>query len=348
MRSAGRTRALAREAQAFVGLLARLTKWGMPLSQAIEIASKALKDSRLKETAERIRKQVEGGTPLSQALSAESQLFPASYVEAIAEGEKSGSLPSVLKAISEEIEESIEAEKLIRRVSLYRTSAVSGAVAIILVGVFGIVPVVLSTFRAYLEVWEGFDAVLPHTVSLFWPTARFASEHPFTIVLLLCGILGLVILALRGGSLRAANLRIFCGVVGRNLKWGMTAREALTAARKAVPSGLLEREVAKVADNVEGGASLSESMNRSRLFPRPLVRAAAAGESRGNLADAFLDMADSYRQESERTREKLAGRAVAVPALFMAVFVVFCVISTAITTATFFRPLFGPLSSFEV
>jgi Flp pilus assembly protein TadB len=40
MRSAGRTRLLVREAYAFVGLLARLTKCGVPLPQAIEIASK--------------------------------------------------------------------------------------------------------------------------------------------------------------------------------------------------------------------------------------------------------------------------------------------------------------------
>jgi type II secretory pathway component PulF len=203
----------------------------------------------------------------------------------------------------------------------------------------------MATVWAHKEVLDGFDTTLPATgfVSLVL-IGRFASGHPLTIVLLLFGVLGLLILALRGGSLRAANLRIFCGVVGRNLKCGMTAREALTAAREAVRGKPFRTEIARIAANIDRGATLSESMKGSWFFPRSLVLAAAAGESRGNLADAFLDMADFYRQESERARAKLAVRAVAVPASFMAVFVVFCVISTVITAATFFKPLFGGVS----
>ncbi len=345
MRSAGRTRLHVREAYAFVELLARLTKCGVSLPQGIEIASKELKDSFVKEAAARIKERVEGGNPLSRALSAESWLFPGSYVAAIAEGEKSGNLPSILKAISEEIEESVEAEKLLRRIALYRISAVAGAIAVILVGVFAVLPFAMATVWAHKEVLDGFDTTLPATgfVSLVL-IGRFASGHPLTIVLLLFGVLGLLILALRGGSLRAANLRIFCGVVGRNLKCGMTAREALTAAREAVRGKPFRTEIARIAANIDRGATLSESMKGSWFFPRSLVLAAAAGESRGNLADAFLDMADFYRQESERARAKLAVRAVAVPASFMAVFVVFCVISTVITAATFFKPLFGGVS----
>ncbi len=310
---------------AFLRWLGKLISWGMPLPLAIEVASQDLGNSRLGKAIRRVKRALERGTPFSLALSRETSVFPPFHAAAIAEAEKRGNLASALRSLWRDTEKSAAASALIRGASLYPIVATVAGLLGILVGAFLITPLALLPARGLLEVLEGFDTTLttPELLLSWW--VKFVGEHGVGILLFLCGGFTLVLLgpslvrSQRQGSFLfgrrkprlplyepGSNLTIFCETLGTYFKYGLSLSEGLAAAQRAVSSKTFRENISRLARDSEPGSALWESMEKSRLFPRTLVRAVAAGESRGQPGNALLEMADFYREGAENSAQKSA------------------------------------------
>lgn len=342
----------------FLRWLGKLISCGMPLPLAIEVASQDLGDSRLGKAIRRVKRSLEHGTPFSLALSRESSLFPPFCVAAIAEAEKRGNLASALEGLWKNAEESAAARRLIEGASLYPIVGTAAGLLIILVGAFLITPLALLPARGLLEVLEGFATTLatPGLLLSWW--VKVVAEHTPAILLFLCGGFALVLLgpslvrSQRQGSFlfgrrkprlplhgQGNNLIVFCTTLGTYLKYGLSLNEGLAAAQRAVSSKTFRKNIARLARDSETGPALSESMRKSGFFPRSLIRAAAAGESRAQLDDALLEMADFYREEAENSAQKSARWMEGVLAFLVVLFgllTVATVLSTALTSLLFF------------
>jgi len=133
----------------FTHWLGVLMRCGLPLFEAIERASQKLKNSRVKEAVGRIQECVKAGAPLSQALSGERSLFPPVYIAAIAQAEKTGNLPSALKSLANDFQDSIERQQMLRRIRLSPILTIAATFAIILAGLFVVLPIALIPARAF-------------------------------------------------------------------------------------------------------------------------------------------------------------------------------------------------------
>jgi type IV pilus assembly protein PilC len=188
------------------------------------------------------------------------------------------------------------------------------------------------------------------------------------IVLIVCGVLALISLdalllrlsyrgrliverrklglPLYGRSMRNVNLSIFCDTIGRHLEYGSSLSEALAAAQKAVPSAVFREEVSKLGRELQAGSTLSEAMKRSKWFPFALIRAVAAGESRGQLASTLIEMADSYYEESDYVVQRMVRWARAWVASLGAACLLFCLLTFLILIVTVVASLWtGVVSS---
>ncbi|MGC4034222.1 MAG: type II secretion system F family protein [Tepidisphaeraceae bacterium] len=84
----------------FSRMLGTLVGAGVPLVAALKVAKEAIGNQTLSDAVASAIEQVQRGTPLSQALSGNSQLFPASVIEMIAVAEETGRVDKELVRMS--------------------------------------------------------------------------------------------------------------------------------------------------------------------------------------------------------------------------------------------------------
>src|SRR3954463_1640035 len=101
-------RATLREAQVvqFTQQLATLLGAGQPLDRALQILLDLPESVKARRMLERVRDQVRGGTPLSDALEAEHGSFSKLYINMVRAGETGGSLDETLRRLGDYLERS--------------------------------------------------------------------------------------------------------------------------------------------------------------------------------------------------------------------------------------------------
>ena len=114
-------RATLREAQIvqFTQQLATLLGAGQPLDRALQILLDLPEGEKAKRMLERIRDQVRGGTPLSDALEAEHGSFSRLYVNMVRAGEAGGSLDDTLARLADYLERSAQLKSSVINALIY-------------------------------------------------------------------------------------------------------------------------------------------------------------------------------------------------------------------------------------
>jgi general secretion pathway protein F len=341
----------------FTRRLSAAMRFGVPLAQAVEMCSEEVKNPCLKQAIRRVRNLVAEGATLSQALSREPSFFPPSYVETISRAEKIEGLPSALKHLAEELEERAATRNLVRRLERYPVIVAFWTLSIVVLSVFLLMPTGLLPLRGFKEIWQGFDTTLPATGWVFfWIVGTFLVDRAVEIVLIACSLLSLISLdalllrlsppgrlivdrrklrsPLYGRSMRCVNSSILCDALGRRLQCGSTLSEALDRARRLVPSPVFKEEVSKLGRQLQAGSTLSEAMKRSKWFPFALIQAVASSESRGQLPTSLVELANSYREESEYSVQRMGRWASAWVASLSAVCLLFPALTFLVTIVT--------------
>jgi type II secretory pathway component PulF len=143
-----------------------------------------------------------------------------------------------------------------------------------------------------------------------------------------------------GRSFRNINLFLFCDTLGHRLKHGLRLDEALSSAQEAVRSEVFRQEIARLSGDVRLGSTLSQAMRKSEWFPLSLILAAAAGELKSQVSQAFLGMARLYSRESEYGLQRIRRAAWAWVASCAAASLLFCVASFLVAIFSFFPSLY--------
>ncbi|HPY78199.1 MAG TPA: type II secretion system F family protein, partial [Anaerohalosphaeraceae bacterium] len=99
---------------------------------------------------------------------------------------------------------------------------------------------------------------------------------------------------------------------------GLAILRSLRILEEQQKSGTLKRVIGYVADDIEGGATLSEAMGKHpKTFNRLFVNMVAAGEV-GGVLDVILARVADFMEKSERLKSKVKG-AMVYPVVVMTV-----------------------------
>ena len=77
---------------------------GLPIVRALYVLSEQTDNKKLQDTVEAVRKDVEAGLALSEALDKHPKVFSRLYVEMVRAGEIGGILDGVLLRIADQLE----------------------------------------------------------------------------------------------------------------------------------------------------------------------------------------------------------------------------------------------------
>jgi len=256
-----------------------------------------------------VRRAVQGGKALSEALAQEPRYFDPLFVAMVSAGEASGALEIVFERLSEQLEEGTELRGQIRSALLY--PALMGVMACI--GIAVLLGFVIPRFAAILSDVGG---TLPLSTQLLLGASAILTKVWWLWLLLAAGAvytaselyarpevqrrwheLRLTWPVVGDIELKYAAAR-FARTLGLLLKSGVPVLPALGIARASVPNIVVQEGVDRAARSVAEGGTLAGAL--AGTLPPLALQMMAVGEESGRLEDLCLRIADTYDQEVRR------------------------------------------------
>jgi len=305
-----------RELITFCFHMENLTRAGVPLLDGLSDLRDSLAPSRFREIISSLIEDIEGGMRLSEAMDKFPDTFDQVFVTLIHTGEESGNLSIVFKHLTETLKWQDEMVVKTKRLLMYPAfmgTIILGAVFFLMIylvpqlvsfikEVGGELPlhtkILIAVSNVFVKYWY-MILMTPVLVFLFIKIAMQVSPRfhfmidRFKLRIWIIGpILEKVILA------RFATF--FALLYGA----GITVLDSLEICKKLANNLRIERALQQVSDNIVDGMSITESFERTHLFPPLVLRMVAVGESTGELDSALSNVSYFYERDVKESIEK--------------------------------------------
>lgn len=323
----------------FAKNLAIMTKSGLTINEALGTLADQAKSKTFKNIIERLQKDVESGTSLSDSFSKEKDTFGAVFISLIKVGERSGTLSESLVFLSDWLERDSDLRQEIKSATLYpkivfgATLAMGGGLTVY------ILPKLVPLF-SQLRV------DLPITTKLLLKFSVFMQQYWYIVLLLLVGLYFGLSFIQKFKSIRRAfdtfyirapvihglvidyQLALVAQLFFTLLKSGIPIRESIEITSEAVTNLNYQEALEKIKNRVVSGVKLSIAMaDYPRLFPKNMISIIAVGEKSGTIDISLEYLAEYYVKEVKVKTKKLPTVLEPVLLLFIAVVVGFIALS---------------------
>ena len=310
--------------------LSTMVQSGMSLLRALYVMEEQTESDQLREVWIAIRKDIEAGVSLSEALRKHPKVFNELYVAMVQAGETGGILDRTLLRVSDQLEKDAALKRQIKAAMMY-PSVIGGFALLVLVAlVTFLVPVfekVFSDFGGELPAITKFTVWLSHmftgrwyvmialtfgTVWLFryWKRSargqvqwdRFKLKIPMKI----------------GGIVQKVALARFSRTFSGLIAAGVPMLEAIEITGRTAGNKVVEMAMDDVRESVKKGGSLTAPMAAvPEAFPIMVTQMIAVGEETGALETMMSKVADFYEEQVEAAVKALTS--ILEPIMIMAV-----------------------------
>lgn len=304
--------------------VATLLAAGVPLDRALAFTGQHAGHDGLAEAIGDVRRAVQGGSTLADALARQPKYFDALFVVMVSAGESSGALDIVFGQLSQQLEEGAELSSQVRSTLLY--PAIMAVVS--LIGVAVLLGFVIPRFATVLGDIGG---TLPASTRLLLGVSH-ALRAWWWLWLLLAVLAAAVVpqaLARPGVRQRWHAARLgwpYIGDIERKystarvartlgllLKSGVPALPALQISRASATNLVVREGLDHAAAALAEGSALAPALTGT--LPPLAVQMMAVGEESGRLDELCLRIADSY--DGEVRRAMRTAVALIEPALIL-------------------------------
>lgn len=119
-----------------------------------------------------------------------------------------------------------------------------------------------------------------------------------------------------GGSVKPKSLAMFTRQLATLIDSGLPLLRSLTVLEKQEPNPVLRATVSALAENVQGGATFSESLaQHPKIFNKLYVNMVKAGEL-GGVLETVLNRLSEYQEKAEKLKSKIVS-AMVYPVIVM-------------------------------
>jgi general secretion pathway protein F len=298
--------------------LASLSQAGLPLEEALLAVAQQNDNVRTKSIILGVRSKVIEGHTLADGLREFPQAFPELYRSTVSAGEQSGHLDVVLDRLADYTEGRQELRQRINNAMVYPIALVVMSIGIISFMLASVVPRIVSIF-------DNTSGELPALTRMMITSSDFLRDQWIFILLFLAaatyGIWRLLQqenarrkfhrfmlrMPIAGRLTRGVNTARFTRTLSILAGSGVPILEALKISA-AVIENLPMREAVNAASlRVREGASISQSLAASKLFPPMMVHMIASGEAGGKLEEMLTRTANYQEREVDGLIATLLG-----------------------------------------
>ena len=329
--------------------LSELLKAGVMIVRALRIiADDESTSPKERELYEEILRLLKNGTPFSDALAAQEDVFPPLFVNMIRSSENTGNMDDITEQMAEYYEKEYRLNQKIKSATFY--PKMLGVLIVIFVAI--IMGFVIPQFQTLFDQME----TLPLSTSLLLAISGFVARRWYLIIFV-AAVVYLVIRILSripAIALLLARIEVHLPVIGKLKKIIYTARfsrtlsslyqagipivDCLNVSKTTIGNLYIEKQFDDVITKVRSGNNLSDTISEVDGFIKKLYSSIRIGEETGALDKMLISIAKQMDNESEVASQKLVQLLEPVMIVFMAVVVGFIMIAVI-------QPIYGSYES---
>ena len=290
--------------------LSTMVSSGMSLLRALYVIEEQTESDKLRDIWIEVRKDVEAGVSLSDALRRHPDAFNELYVAMVQAGETGGILDSTLVRVATQLEKDAALRRQIKAAMVY-PSLIGGFAFVVL---FALVTFLVPVFE---KIFKDFGGELP-------PITKFTVwlSHMFTRrwYVMFAGIFAVVwlfrywkntergriqwdTLKLKfpmqiGGIVQKVCLARFSRTFSGLISAGVPMLEAIEITGKTSGNKVIERAMEEVRESVKSGGTIAAPMrDEPTAFPMMVTQMIGVGEETGALETMMSKIADFYEEQ---------------------------------------------------
>lgn len=298
--------------------LATLINAGVPLVQSLAILQKQIESKAFQAIIKSVRADVEGGTPLSEALVKHPKVFNRLYINLVRAGETSGTLDSILERIAAFQEKELALRGKIKSAMTYPV--------VVLVFALGITYFLLTTIvPQFAGILAQLNAPLPFITRMLMAVSDFLRSSGLLIFV----FMAVLVFAYRwayktpkgrhviddiklrlpvfGNLLQKSAISSFARTFGLLISSGVNIIESLEITKGTANNAIVEDTIENAKNVVMVGDPLSGSLATSKVFPPMVVSMVAIGEETGALDSMLGKVGDFYDREVDEAVDSLTA-----------------------------------------
>ena len=299
--------------------LATMVSSGMSILRALYVLESQTENKKLTETIVAVRKDVEAGLPLSDALERHPKVYSRLFVAMTRAGETGGMLDAALLRVADQLEKEDGLRRQIKSAMVY-PAVVTSVAGLVL---FALVTFLVPVFAGIFEQFGGdLPAITKFTVALsnlakgwFWAFPivgfgafyafkrwratdkgraqwdRFRLKLPFKI----------------GDIVQKVALARWSRTFSALVTAGVPLLQALDITGKTAGNHVVEEAMEKVLVSVKQGGTIAGPLKESDIFPGMVSHMVGVGEETGAMDQMLTKIAEFYEDQVEASVKALTS-----------------------------------------
>jgi type IV pilus assembly protein PilC len=320
--------------------LSTMVSSGMSLLRALYVIEEQTESEKLREAFVAVRKDVEAGIGLSEALGRHPDVFNELYVAMVSAGETGGILEETLVRVADQLEKDAALRRQVKAAMVYPILISSFAFAVLLALVAFLVPV-------FEDVFKDFGGELPAITKFTVAMSHLVTSRWYLLIAVTAGVvyafrkwkgsdsgrtqwdrLKLKVPMKIGDIVQKVALARFSRTFSGLIAAGVPMLEAIEITGRTSGNRLVEMAMDDVRDSVKRGGSLAAPMRGvPEAFPVMVTQMIGVGEETGALEDMLTKVADFYEDQVAAAVKALTSILEPVMIMFVGGIVGFIVIA---------------------
>jgi type IV pilus assembly protein PilC len=319
--------------------LATMVSSGMSILRALYVLEAQTENEKLVDVIIAVRKDVEAGLPLSDALERHPKIFSRLFVAMTRAGETGGMLDAALIRVATQLENEESLRRQIKSAMVYPAVVGSVAFVVLFVLVTFIVPV-------FAGIFDDFGGELPTITKFTVGLSDFFKGYFWTLPL----IIGGAVYSFRrwkasdrgrhqwdafrlklpfkiGTIVQKVALARWSRTFSALVTAGVPLLQALDITGKTAGNAIVEDAMEAVLQSVKQGGTIAAPLRESDIFPAMVSHMVGVGEETGALDQMLSKIADFYEDQVEAAVKALSSILEPVMIVFVGAMVGFIVIS---------------------
>ena len=294
----------------FTRQVASMIGAGMPILSTIQTLEEQCDNPEFKKILSYLLSTIEGGEPMSRALSAFPEVFDDMYVNMVLAGEQSGEFAGILKRLAIIMQATARLKGKVKSAMTYPTVIVS----IALLMSAGLIQFVVPIFA---EMFSGFGKELPALTQSLVDMSEFVKKNWYIIIAVVTGAVWSfkkwkatekghyqfdefkLKMPVFGVLNLKSSIGRFCRLLAQMTNAGVPILKSLEVVAGSLGNRVMEKSIMDARKEVEQGNQLNVALDGKPYMPVLMVRMIAAGEKAGKVEDMLDSVADSYDEEVE-------------------------------------------------
>ncbi|MDE3026298.1 MAG: type II secretion system F family protein, partial [Acidobacteriota bacterium] len=304
--------------QIFSRQFATMIDAGLNVVSSLVILEQQTSDAVLAGVVAELRRDVEGGLLLSEAMARHPKVFSRLYVAMVEAGEAAGILDIVLDRVAFQIEKQEGIRRRIKSAMVYPTMVMIFATLVLIGMLLFLVPIFQGIFKTL-------NGQLPTLTQYVVMASNTLKSAPYLLLLIPLGVWGFFRwkrteagrkqwdrIKLRaplkiGEAVRKVTMARFSRTLSTLVAAGVDIIKALEITGQTAGNWVVEEALAGVRQKVHEGVPIAQPLIENPVFPPMVSQMVKIGEETGELEKMLTKIADFYEEEVDAAVSSLTS-----------------------------------------